>query len=522
MREKIYCFIFFVCCLFIKAQNSRAYDSIYTKTYLETSQKDMNAALKIADSLFNVSETPHFQTKSLMLSASLYQQAGDLKKSVSYAEKSAAIISETDNTVWKARVYGFLATQYRLLKFYILSKKYIHKTLEESKKIENPEAANSINGLMYQELAYYHNELKNYKKSISSIHKAQFYFNLTKKDKIFFTTNNEQLLGLNYLGLKNTDQSLIHYNKALELNKTLPESFLTGLIYSGLSNVFMDKSDLGKAKEYLDLAEKVAKNSGYLELKREVYATSEKYYSKTKEFAKVAEVSEKKDSVEVQLYNKSAQFLDTSYSKIDGEITKSKESNNQKMIIIFVGIILLIAGSIYFYFYKKRQKTNIERYKKIVNNYKSLKSKSAVITPTETVTKTESDLKPEKEKNVVMTDLTEKLLLSKLQEFEESTLFTDKNISLSYLAAHFNTNTRYLSHVINKYKEKDFNNYINSLRIKFIVNKLADDPMYVKYKIATLAEESGFSSPNKFTMIFKKITDVSPSEYIRDLREKVQ
>lgn len=73
---------FFIIVLFfisniIFSQDLNSFNSIYNKTYLETSQKDMKKALKIADSLFSISQTPILKTKSMMLSATLYQQSGD-------------------------------------------------------------------------------------------------------------------------------------------------------------------------------------------------------------------------------------------------------------------------------------------------------------------------------------------------------------------------------------------------------------------------------------------------------------
>lgn len=90
-------------------------------------------------------------------------------------------------------------------------------------------------------------------------------------------------------------------------------------------------------------------------------------------------------------------------------------------------------------------------------------------------------------------------------------------MSLSWLAAYCKTNSKYLSFCINKHKGKDFNNYINELRIEYIILKLINNPVYKKYKIATLAEEAGFSSQNKFSMIFKSVTSITPSAFIKQL-----
>ena len=49
---------------------------------------------------------------------------------------------------------------------------------------------------------------------------------------------------------------------------------------------------------------------------------------------------------------------------------------------------------------------------------------------------------------------TEQLLLGKLENFEREQLFTDKKVSLSYVATHIGTNTKYLSFVIKNIKGK--------------------------------------------------------------------
>lgn len=88
-------------------------------------------------------------------------------------------------------------------------------------------------------------------------------------------------------------------------------------------------------------------------------------------------------------------------------------------------------------------------------------------------------------------------------------------MSLSFLAGELNTNTKYLSHLINRHKNSDFKTYINRLRINYIVDKLINDEKYRQYKISILAEECGFSSHSKFASVFKQMTDHSPSVYIK-------
>ena len=120
-----------------------------------------------------------------------------------------------------------------------------------------------------------------------------------------------------------------------------------------------------------------------------------------------------------------------------------------------------------------------------------------------------------------MTKETEERLLKELDLMEEGTFFLQQNVSLSALAIELNTNPKYLSYIINTYKEKPFNNYINELKIRSIIEKLTSDSQYLEYKISYLAEESGFSSHSKFASVFRNITGLSPSVFISHLKNSL-
>ncbi|WP_449401179.1 helix-turn-helix domain-containing protein [Chryseobacterium wanjuense] len=90
-------------------------------------------------------------------------------------------------------------------------------------------------------------------------------------------------------------------------------------------------------------------------------------------------------------------------------------------------------------------------------------------------------------------------------------------MSLSMLSAQMGVNTKYLSEVINNNKGKNFNGYINELRINHIAHLLKTDQTYLNYKVSYLAEYSGFSSHSAFTTIFKSVTGMSPNAYIQEI-----
>ena len=127
--------------------------------------------------------------------------------------------------------------------------------------------------------------------------------------------------------------------------------------------------------------------------------------------------------------------------------------------------------------------------------------------------------KQDAKKNIILKE-TEELILNKLKRFENSKRFNNKDISLSVLAGQFDTNTKYLSEIINSHYNMNFNTYINKLRINYIVEKLKTDPNFMNYKISYLADNCGFSSHSSFATIFKSITGISPVKFIELLNKE--
>ena len=518
MKKKLV-LLYLVACALVNAQDLDAYNKLYNKTYLETASKDFKKALYIADSLYKISGTPTLQAKSLMLSANLCRDAKDFNRALSYAEKAETIIENTDNLNWQARISLFLAGQYRGVELYSQSKKYAQKTLKKAKMIKDTLIAHKIQGLILQEMAYYEMDQKKYKKSNQYIQQSQLHFNVIK-EKDFFTTDNEQMLGSNYYNLKNINASLYHYKKALNLVKDFPENETTSYIYIGLANVYLEKKNLSKAKQYLDLAKKVSEKTENLEQKKEIYTTEKQYYLQTENIEKLKVTDQRKDTLEKKIESKTRQFIDESYTKLDKKIIKTERKSIQKNYLIFItGLLLILILALYIRS-KIQQRKNIEKFKQILR-------KSNIKNSTDSPIASEKiDISVHQAGNneavVLMSSETEEKLLAKLNKFEKTNLFNNKNISLPFLAGRFETNTKYLSYVINTHKEKDFNNYINELRINYIIEKLKNDPQYRNFKLASLADEVGFSSHSKFSKIFKKVTSLSPSLFIKYLQEEIQ
>ena len=113
------------------------------------------------------------------------------------------------------------------------------------------------------------------------------------------------------------------------------------------------------------------------------------------------------------------------------------------------------------------------------------------------------------------------LVLKQLERFERDNKFLDKDWTLVKLSAAFDSNTKYLSKIIFHYRDKKFVEYLNDLRIDYIIELLKNDKMIRNYTNKALAEEAGFSSTQRFTNAFISKTGISPTYFIQELKKEV-
>ncbi len=131
-----------------------------------------------------------------------------------------------------------------------------------------------------------------------------------------------------------------------------------------------------------------------------------------------------------------------------------------------------------------------------------------------------SKLSRSKSENNELPLSTVKNILKALDNFEQEKLFLEKDLTLNTLAKKLNTNSSYLSKVINTYKHKNFATYLNELRIHHAVYMLHNEDKLHLYTIEAIADIMGYNNGESFSLAFRKITGFYPSHFIRQLRKK--
>lgn len=210
----------------------------------------------------------------------------------------------------------------------------------------------------------------------------------------------------------------------------------------------------------------------------------------------IAEITEKYESNKKQL-------------KIDRleleDIKKTTLINKQHSKIVFGSTILvfslLILGLLFiYYFQQKKQKhqlftKNLQLVKELNQNYNKGKEKRRNYTKI-------NDSKLEK-------------ILTRIEDLINDEFFLNSEMTLNSLAKLIDTNTTYLSKIINDHYNKTFSNFINELRIAYALKKLETEQNYHKLTIDHIAEKVGFASSSTFYSAFKKFTGLTPSYYIK-------
>ncbi|GAA3657477.1 helix-turn-helix domain-containing protein [Flavivirga jejuensis] len=273
--------------------------------------------------------------------------------------------------------------------------------------------------------------------------------------------------------------------------------------------------DINKTISYFNKVDSIytATENPFIELK-DTYKTMYDFYSKQGNVNKQLYFVDKLIKVDSLLNNTIKNInkevinhyevpkLKNEKGKLIIKINNEKDFNKKITFLVF--FIILLFSSISFFFYNNQKKYK-KRFNELLN--KNLKTQKISITQ-------------HSENNSI--NISEKIInsiISKLDEFENKKKYLEQGIVLNKLAKDFNTNSVYLSKVINHNKGITFSNYLNGLRINHCIEELKTNYQLRAYTIKAISYEVGFSNSESFSKAFFNKTGIKPSFFIKELNK---
>jgi len=311
-------------------------------------------------------------------------------------------------------------------------------------------------------------EKEDYYSALDSLNKGDIYRDAYNNSYLpyyyFYVGSCQYKLGKKELGIEYFKKIDSIYNQRHVLSPELP------LVYDKLISYYRNKDDDQKQIEYLY---KLVRVERIINVKKK----------------NIKDKTEKEYHIPKLLEDKEVLIADL-----------NERNKKTKLIVWGTGLLLLvmIIASLYYF---KRQRV----FKKRFENLIASQNEHEVIPNID-----------ELNSNGISIVIIEEIL-NHLNAFELRNDYLSKDISLIDLAKQFGTNSTYLSKVINLKKDKNFSNYINELRIEYIVQELKLNKKYRKYTIKAIASECGFKNSESFSKAFYKKFGIYPSYYLRNL-----
>lgn len=398
-------------------------------------------------------------------------------------------------------------------------------SLDKQAKIILKNAENSIDKIS-------DSKAKLYLRIFIAQEKAEFFLREDKVDKGIDLLGNDRLfsngllndfdelklyynivLGKLYLEKRKLDEAKKHFEIANNISNTRKSNNVYANIdaLTGLANVCFLKKEHNNVIHILDRALLNSQQLGNVFLQEKIISQQNVNYLALNDTTDYKLTNASFIKIQFQSEQLEQEAVNTAYNLFSDEYTdRYSEQKNYYLKILFYAIGLFLFIVVVCAFFLLNYVQRVRNLNEIINYIKITRSN---------LVSSFTERKSEPKKNIILKE-TEEQILNKLKKFENSKRFLNKDISLAVLAGQLDSNTKYLSEIINSHYNVNFNTYINKLRINYIIEKLKTDPNFINYKISYLADNCGFSSHSSFATVFKSITGISPVKFIELLNDE--
>ena len=506
---------FFIALIFISAgafgQEISESDFLFSKN-LNTVFKNPPQAERVANYLFKNANTPLEKAEALYLFSESKKRQGDYIESIEDLYKAKALVDPNKDHFLNSLLLISIAERCQTTGINDISEEYLQKAASQINKIYLKEELIIAKASLLYEQADRLLDQDSIEKATQVAKSSENILEDVKTMIPALLIKNYVLQGNIYLTSRTVDSAALYFNKSIELinssgfeGSPLEAKTLKGIgeVQYATSNFEIAKTNFKKGLEVSGIEES---------LQAAILKDLSKVY-KAQDSVTAYQINYRKSStLNASVLTSERKIRNTILSHIEAEQEGAILSDKRNYYIIagvIVGVVLIIF--IGYYFYNKNLNRQYQQFEKVI---KQLENKEKLEAPKKVVKEETVEIK-----GVIIPEETENAILQRLEDFETTTKYTSQNMSLPVLAKQLDTNTKYISEIIHTHKNKNFNTYINELRINHIIQLMKEDKKYLNYKVSYLAEESGFSSHSAFTVVFKSITGITPKQFISFLKK---
>ncbi|UAB81844.1 tetratricopeptide repeat protein [Marixanthomonas sp. SCSIO 43207] len=483
---------------------------------LDNSQEQFEKALQFAEE----NEFDEFIIRSYILGAQIQLGAPNASKALAYLNKALAHAEKTNNDYWKENVLMFISS---ILQMSGEAEKAIEIKKSSIKHYKNKPLDSTFTEERKNDmLLYSYSVLSNAYLKVDQVDSAKQYVALmdnliSEKDscklrtllnaraEIYFYEKKYVSAKENFRKasqLCNIDMPLMDLQITYDLGKVahgqgnFQEAI--NLFQRGLDNYEVTPAEEGYMDDYYKLLADSYKETGDFERANYYF---EKYITSTSEFNKIKnDIKESTRAQEIKEFRNELESL---------ESEKNKKETYLNYLFLGASVIILILLFFLLRFYKTKKENEAK--------FETLLAKINIAEKPEDIIDTKDEDLDEKNTTDVPEE-TKQQILDGLKKLENQEYFLKQDCNSYNVAKKINTNTSYLSKVINSHFGKNFNTYINDLRINYTIVRLKNDVIFRSYSIQAIAEEVGYKSADSFTKYFKRDTGLNPSFYIKELK----
>ncbi len=566
MRKQLLFFFFLLGFLSLSAQEgdtlAKRSNSELKELIVESMRSDPKTSISYCNYLLKRAESANDYTTqclALNLMGESNRVLGNVSLALENQLSAEKLLDKVDDPKLKVSVYTTLGNIYSDLGTYdkVLPSYFEAIRISEANGLKL--STISIN----HNLAYFKDQIGAYEEALGIIKDNRKLILENDKDLVNdLLYKNDILHALVYTKLRQPDSVIFYSNKALMPAKSYKDQFSEQGIYAFMGTAYSEKNQFEKAFVFLDRADSLGVIMGNdITLMRTRFLLASVHY-KVKNYDEVIAILEnsvaltesenlnysnndenykllagaykEKGNYEKANYyfekyiqkhdfNKNLhQIIDTGFNdkkveNFQNELQQLKsEKDQQENYVLFLGlgsafvIFILLIFLVKFYRNKKR---NELKFLSLHEKLSSAKTKESV-----QIVDTKDDILEETLTSEVSDEVTQQIL-DGLQKLELQEYFLKQDCNAYNVAKKIKTNTSYLSKVVNSHFQKNFNTYINDLRINYAIVRLEKDTRFRSFSIQSIAEELGYKSADSFTKYFKQNTGLNPSFYIKQLNQ---